>query len=355
MIHYLRQLATLVNIIFLSTSYAAYGNCDAKTEPLTSNNSVSLLSIQCKLYGSVKIIHVIDIDLNDKTLRLVPIKADNEKLATVPNLAKQRQGHVIAGINGGFFYFNPLNNPQYLDEICPARVSPPQGKLGDTLLQINGKLITTNCHNNFNGHSNFARAVIALPRDAAPTISRVKPGQPLKLNGKLVDALGAGPLLVSTGATGKAKVDIQDEGFGQWMRLTNVTTNAHEFYAVPGTIELSKKMRWSFDVVTPEHEQLNLKYHKAAALYSPSARTAVGIRNDHHLFLVTVRGTEDKSGMSIAQLAEFMMRYLHVNSALNLDGGGSTTMYIPNHTPEVVEPLNVPLRKIYNGLFLIKS
>ncbi len=57
-------------------------------------------------------------------------------------------------------------------------------------------------------------------------------------------------------------------------------------------------------------------------------RTAVGITDDNQLMLITVDGRSSEAhGMSIPELAEFM-ESLGAVSALNLDGGGSTAMWV---------------------------
>jgi len=57
-------------------------------------------------------------------------------------------------------------------------------------------------------------------------------------------------------------------------------------------------------------------------------RTAVAITQDNHLLLVTVDGRSFQSyGMAIPELAEFL-ESLGAVDALNLDGGGSTAMWI---------------------------
>ena len=213
-----------------------------------------------------------------------------------------------------------------------------------------------------------------------------------------------------------------NEGFGQWLKITSLAgLNLKEYYPVPASINIADKMSWSFDVSAPNGEKLNMRYHVAAAFYGNASRTAIGLRKDNHLFLITVDGggpacallkvsvdpssssftnivgalsgndavilfnnklfyadynkqeikkiniTDNKNkdanalilkfmdsyklanaqeiqliesitgrvlerkGMTLNQLAQFMIDYLHVNSALNLDGGGSTTMYIAGH------------------------
>jgi len=61
-------------------------------------------------------------------------------------------------------------------------------------------------------------------------------------------------------------------------------------------------------------------------------RTAVAITNDRRLFLVTIDGRSFQAyGMSISELANFLQN-LGAQDALNLDGGGSTSMWIENMT-----------------------
>ena len=55
-------------------------------------------------------------------------------------------------------------------------------------------------------------------------------------------------------------------------------------------------------------------------------RTAIGIvDNLHYVFVVSDGRTEESEGLSLLQLAEFMQK-LGVQTAYNLDGGGSSTM-----------------------------
>ncbi|MGE4277519.1 MAG: phosphodiester glycosidase family protein [Lawsonibacter sp.] len=56
-------------------------------------------------------------------------------------------------------------------------------------------------------------------------------------------------------------------------------------------------------------------------------RTAIGIVDDlHYVFVVSDGRTQESTGLSLYQLAEFMQG-LGVKTAYNLDGGGSSTMY----------------------------
>lgn len=72
-------------------------------------------------------------------------------------------------------------------------------------------------------------------------------------------------------------------------------------------------------------------------------RTAIGYTADRKLILVTVDGRQPgvSEGMSLSKLAELMLE-LGCVQALNLDGGGSTTMGIADPEPRV---LNTPSGK----------
>jgi hypothetical protein len=70
-----------------------------------------------------------------------------------------------------------------------------------------------------------------------------------------------------------------------------------------------------------------------------TARTAIGLSRDRQtltLFTVDVRGGSD--GMRLSEVASLLIRDFGVFDALNLDGGGSTTMAIedPNGVPSIV-------------------
>lgn len=68
-------------------------------------------------------------------------------------------------------------------------------------------------------------------------------------------------------------------------------------------------------------------YEVAKAMKS-NPRTAIGIIDDlHYVFVVSDGRTLESVGLSIYELAEFMQNELGVETAYNLDGGGSSTMY----------------------------
>lgn len=75
-------------------------------------------------------------------------------------------------------------------------------------------------------------------------------------------------------------------------------------------------------------------------------RTAVGVTRSGHLLLVVVDGRQApySVGMSLAELAQ-LMRALGAQDALNLDGGGSTTMVARDPASGEIQIVNHPSDK----------
>ena len=73
---------------------------------------------------------------------------------------------------------------------------------------------------------------------------------------------------------------------------------------------------------------VDMTAQKLGAIGGKNPRSAIGYTADNHLILVAVDGREGSSvGMTLMQLANFMKSAGCVN-AMNLDGGGSTVMYV---------------------------
>lgn len=94
-------------------------------------------------------------------------------------------------------------------------------------------------------------------------------------------------------------------------------------------------------------------------------RTAVGLTDDNKLLLITVDGRrEETAGMSAAELTLFLEHYFAPRHVLNIDGGGSTTMWIKDSdSPNGV--VNYPTdnrqynhfgqRRIRNGIIVVEN
>lgn len=73
---------------------------------------------------------------------------------------------------------------------------------------------------------------------------------------------------------------------------------------------------------------VDMTAQKLAAIGGRNPRTAIGYTRDNHLVMLTADGREGSSiGLTLMELASLMKEFGCIN-AMNLDGGGSTVMYI---------------------------
>ena len=73
---------------------------------------------------------------------------------------------------------------------------------------------------------------------------------------------------------------------------------------------------------------VDMTAEKLSAIGGKNPRSAIGYTNDNRLVMVAVDGRENQSvGMTLMQLAGFM-KAIGCTNAINLDGGGSTVMYV---------------------------
>lgn len=86
---------------------------------------------------------------------------------------------------------------------------------------------------------------------------------------------------------------------------------------------------------------------------APHPRTAVGLSRDRKtLYFVVADGRRTGvPGMTLAQLASFMAERLHICSAINFDGGGSTAMWVGDHI--VNRPSDGVERKVADHLAVV--
>ena len=74
-------------------------------------------------------------------------------------------------------------------------------------------------------------------------------------------------------------------------------------------------------------------------------RVAAALTDDNDLILVVVDGrfSGKAEGMSARELTNFLVKYFNPRWAINMDGGGSSTMYIQGHGDPVNNVLNYPV------------
>lgn len=97
----------------------------------------------------------------------------------------------------------------------------------------------------------------------------------------------------------------------------------------PGGWPKMHEARGSYPVVLRKGKPVEKQGWGAADKRHP--RTAVGLTKKGRLLFVTVDGrSEQAAGMTLLELA-LVMRWLGCDTAMNLDGGGSTTMWLRQH------------------------
>ncbi|MCX7919920.1 MAG: phosphodiester glycosidase family protein [bacterium] len=221
--------------------------------PIT--HGVEYYHLQTDTSGMLLNISVLTIDLNNPNITVTVATAYNG-LERMTSIVKRNQA--IAGINGGFFSFNP--------------------KVPVGLVMTNGQLVAPPLSDK------PARAAVGITSTRKAIFDRVgyKDGKLYSINttdwSEVTEALGGVSMLVRNG---QPYVTVLEEGSN-----IGFSTTTHP-------------------------------------------RTAVGITKENKLLLVTVDGRQPEvsNGISLDSLANLMIS-LGATDAMNLDGGGSTTMVI---------------------------
>ncbi|WP_088892141.1 phosphodiester glycosidase family protein [Leptolyngbya ohadii] len=188
----------------------------------------------------------------------------------------------IAVINGGFFDPANLMTTSYVVQEGQLAADPRQN---DRLMQ-NPDL--TPYLSQILNRSEFRRYQCGLQNGSEVRYAIAPQNEPSPTDCQLVDAVGAGPQLLPT-------LTLEQEGF-----LTQEN----------GTV-----------------------IRDALGYDRPNARSAVGLTAQGDVVLVMVAKQPDNpaSGVSLPALAEFM-KSIGVTQALNLDGGGSSSLYYNGKT-----------------------
>ena len=96
-------------------------------------------------------------------------------------------------------------------------------------------------------------------------------------------------------------------------------------------------------------------------------RTAVALTADNQFLMITVDGRWDgkAEGMSAKELTEFIVKHFNPQYALNLDGGGSTTMCVKGYGDKTTHVVNYPTdnevfdhtgeRSVTSHIYVIKN
>ena len=260
-------------------------------------------------------INLVDADLSDPHLQLVPVLAntvdkDRPYIESLSQMGAEH-AHFIAGINGGYFF---VNNVGHHDQNCIWKRYPTRTTydVGDGLLVINKKAYSENCGTSKT--STLARATIVQENKGEWAIKEISANT---IPSDIQNGLGAGPLLIAPDQSTQAKINLRWEGI----------LSSFEF----------------------------------------GANTAVILARDtkahQHLLLFTVDGMDKRAGMRAVQMANFIyttlptLLHLQVVSAMNMDQGHSTAMYIRGQSNPIVSKADKSRteRSIYDALFIAEK
>lgn len=146
---------------------------------------------------------------------------------------------------------------------------------------------------------------------------------------------------------GEVKIRLSDRNDGHQALKNYDQSRAKDIIAsAPTLIENFKNMGSSFVNQQRYNEQGNkLDYEdkdRHQGVRHP--RTAVALTDDGDLLLITVDGrfTGKAEGMTANELTRFIDKYFHPQYALNLDGGGSTTMCVTGYGDKETNVVNYP-------------
>ena len=286
-------------------------------------------------------INIVEINQNiNPNIRIKPQLASNKLAAkrSITTIAKKENS--IVAINGTFF--------------------KPQTGVPLGTLMINGKMYTGPIYDR------VAMGIFDGKDGTKFDMSRVQLDAKIKNNGNeiKIDNINQ-PRMLSTYVlaytpewgqfappTPKEGIQIAINGEN---RITNISTAQLEIpengYVIVGPKSklgiINDKKKASVDIKTiPDWENvthiisggpylikngniyIDIQEQKLLAIGGRNPRTAIGYTEDNKLILVAVDGRENYSiGLTLNELASFMKEIGCVN-AMNLDGGGSTVMYV---------------------------
>ncbi|MCR5017167.1 MAG: phosphodiester glycosidase family protein [Bacteroidales bacterium] len=86
---------------------------------------------------------------------------------------------------------------------------------------------------------------------------------------------------------------------------------------------------------------------KTSTIEQRHPRTAIALTGDRHLLLITVDGRwlGKASGMTCDELRRFLVRYFNPQYAMNMDGGGSSSMFVRDRGDEQTGIVSYPCEK----------
>lgn len=303
-----------------------------------NNVDTGIKHIKMVKYYNGKPVKINVVEMNNKVASNYEVKPAIASVTlpnkrTVRNIA-QRTNSIVA-INGGFFKPQtgvPLGTLMIDQKIYTGpiydRVALGIFKDGYDVgrVQLDGKIIGNNQEikiDNINQPRMLSSYILAYTRDwgkYAPASPQY--GVQLQIVGNKITAASANPLSIPENGYvlvgpksklgklfGADYVDVEIKTNPKWENVQHI---------ISGGPYLLKDNQIFIDMTA----------QKLQSIGGRNPRTAIGYTEDNDLILVTVDGREGSSvGLTLVELAKFM-KSLGCTNAINLDGGGSTVMYV---------------------------
>lgn len=303
-----------------------------------NNVDTGIKHIKMVKYYNGKPVKINVVEMNNKVASNYEVKPAIASVTlpnkrTVRNIA-QRTNSIVA-INGGFFKPQtgvPLGTLMIDKKIYTGpiydRVALGIFKDGYDVgrVQLDGKIIGNNQEikiDNINQPRMLSSYILAYTRDwgkYAPVSPQY--GVQLQIVGNKITATSANPLSIPENGYvlvgpksklgklfGADYVDVEIKTNPKWENVQHI---------ISGGPYLLKDNQIFIDMTA----------QKLQSIGGRNPRTAIGYTEDNNLVLVAVDGREGSSvGLTLVELAK-LMKTLGCTNAINLDGGGSTVMYI---------------------------
>lgn len=303
-----------------------------------NNVDTGIKHIKMVKYYNGKPVKINVVEMNNKVASNYEVKPAIASVTlpnkrTVRNIA-QRTNSIVA-INGGFFKPQtgvPLGTLMIDKKIYTGpiydRVALGIFKDGYDVgrVQLDGKIIGNNQEikiDNINQPRMLSSYILAYTRDwgkYAPVSPQY--GVQLQIVGNKITAASANPLSIPENGYvlvgpksklgklfGADYVDVEIKTNPKWENVQHI---------ISGGPYLLKDNQIFIDMTA----------QKLQSIGGRNPRTAIGYTDDNNLVLVAVDGREGSSvGLTLVELAK-LMKTLGCTNAINLDGGGSTVMYI---------------------------
>jgi len=345
--------------IALSSCFLTISESNASSMVNKESNALKYLSFPDQDQGLPVRVHMVEVNLNQQAFKLDLAMAKDQAntVESVPTMAKRHKA--IAAINGSFFHGTTTDSSvgliikqgEIIADSGHRRTSLGINTDGSFVMgipQIETGLYFSDSNRfepvkGINQPRKYHQTIIYTPRFGSYThtneygrevvvvnnrVTRYSYGNTLiPENGFIISAHGKGPEIAKLYPLG-SHVALSSQKKDLWKETETVITGA------PQLVRKGKVYNTYF--------QERLQH----SLMRPNARTAIGYTHNNKLIMVNVFPESGNSGgITYTRLAEIMRR-LGAYEAMALDGGGSTSIYVPS---EGVQYAN---RRVTNALII---